>query len=138
MVQFIIIVNQISFLDCICLFVNYIGGQCWLGIYCFSGVNYLVNCDFGKYCMQLGLIVLEGNCDVGYYCNVSSIRFDFLGNVCLVGYYCEVGLGIFIFCFVGIMFNIVGNINFSNCLQCILGNREKERKKEQGKEEKGK
>lgn len=102
------------------MFFNFfVGDICLVGYYCFRGLVCFFFCKFGQYCLYVVLVEFEGNCIEGYYCNDSLIVLDQFD--CLIGYYCLLGMGILVFCFQGIFFDMIRNMKFVDCRDCIVG-----------------
>lgn len=80
------------------------------------------------FCLNYGMIVLQGNCLVQYYCvgNVIIVIFNdgVIGDVCFIGYYCLEGIFTVIFCDLGYYIDIIFNFVCDICLvgkYCIIG-----------------
>lgn len=54
-----------------------------------------MSCNLGKFCSEIGLFCVSGDCDVGYFCegNVSKSNLEdgVMGNICFVGSFCVKG-----------------------------------------------
>lgn len=54
-----------------------------------------VGCDFGKFCSEIGLSVVSGDCKVGYFCKgsvkMSNLDDGVIGDICFVGSFCVKG-----------------------------------------------
>lgn len=55
-----------------------------------------INCDAGKYCLDVGLTAVSGSCSAGYYCTTGAVvpnppNSDPSGSVCPQGTFCVSG-----------------------------------------------
>lgn len=110
--------------DCSCPATS-IGGRCNAGQFCPPGSESPQQCLPGHYCDVDALANVTGECDAGYYCNVSSTLKnpvnETFGDICPKGHYCPRASSSPIACQEGEYSDWFGNHNISSCLPCTAG-----------------